>query len=154
MAKLRKSVQRQKSRKKSRASAQQKTRNLPIRREEFVSRDIECYKSSKKAYFFAFISLIIAIWMNGDYPPFNMLQEVNNILDGVLNGIAAIALFLFLVLAWGNALEIDGEALEWKHIIICLIMVTFISAWGGLISIFISILGAFSILTYLWQVNK
>lgn len=154
MAKLRKGVRKQKRRSQQKAVPRKGSKEKLKSDSEYKMRDQYLYSSALKSYAISAILLIFAIWMNGDFPPFNEIQNFNGILDQVLNGIVSLALFFFLLLSWGNALEIRGNVLEWKHILFLLVATTFISVWGGIIGMFIALFGSFGILTFLWYANK
>ncbi|MHA1371180.1 MAG: hypothetical protein ACTSWN_01965 [Promethearchaeota archaeon] len=137
------------------------TREL-IKREEIAMRDQYLFGSSWKAFLLATICLILAIWMCGDIPPFDKIQEYNpknfdidmNIVDQMLNTIPALLFFFFAMVGWGNALEIHGDVLEWKHAIIVLLITMFVAGWGGEWAFGMTLLGSFAILIAMWYTNR
>jgi len=151
MSKLRKGVKKQKKRSQQRAVPSKDIKAKLQAGSDYKRRDIFLYKSALKSYAIAALLLILAIWTNGNFPPFDELPDIPHQL---LNGAVSLVFFFFVLVSWGNALEIRGNVLEWKHIIFLLIAVSFIAAWGGLICFFMTLFGAFAMLTFLWYLNR
>ncbi|MFX0099375.1 MAG: hypothetical protein ACFFCS_07310 [Candidatus Hodarchaeota archaeon] len=160
MSKLRKGVQKQKKKSQQRAIPRKDIKEKLQASSEYKTRDLYLYKSALKSYGISVLLLILAIWLNGDFPPINYIKEDNNLLDQLLDGSFSLAFFFFTILSWGNALEIRGNVLEWKHIIFLLVIVVFISfpdignLNDDILGFFIALFGSFGILTALWYANR
>ncbi|MHA1680026.1 MAG: hypothetical protein ACTSUE_03395 [Promethearchaeota archaeon] len=152
MSKLRKGVAKQKG--KTGKPATRKKPKLTASRLEAIEKDKYLFKSALKSYLIAGVLLALLIWMSGGFPPFDKLHEINAIVDELVNGLVAVLFFLFIILSWGNAMEVKGNVLEWKQIIITLAITMIVCAWGGLVTFTVGILGCFSVLTGLWYLNK
>jgi cation transport ATPase len=150
MSKMRKGVDRKKDKSTTSATSKKQSPTLS----STIARDAYLYHSSKQAYILSIILLIVSIWTSANIFPFNKLRALNApVMELICAGICLL-LFVFILLAWGNALEIRGEVLEWKHVLVALLATVFIGAWGGTISFMVLIFGCFAILTWFWYAQK
>ncbi|HME55499.1 MAG TPA: hypothetical protein VKM55_25060 [Candidatus Lokiarchaeia archaeon] len=157
MSKLRKGVIKQRDRKNP--SAQKKVAAKQTHAAaDAVLRDNFLYRSSIRSFSLAVLFFIFSIFSAGQFWPFNALRSASG--SGIavgydlLTGVLSFLFFLFMVFAWGNALEIRGNLIEWKHVIVCIIVTIFIAAWGGAAAIIVFLVGAFGLLSLLWYVNR
>nr|MDO8115307.1 hypothetical protein [Candidatus Sigynarchaeota archaeon] len=152
MSKLRKSVIKQKER--SQVGQREAPPRATVRATDSVLRDNYLYSSAKKAYAFAVIFFTAAVWCAGNFWPFDKLRDLNGTLVDLLSGVFSFLLFMFVVFAWGNTLEIQGNVIEWKHVLFCIIVVSLIAAWSGLLGFGLFIFAAFGLLTFMWYANR
>jgi hypothetical protein len=150
MSKIRKGVERQKDRSTTPATAKKQSPTLS----SSIARDAYLYHSSKQAYFLSIIFMIVSIWACANIFPFNNIRTWNDPVAELICAVLCLGLFIFSLLAWGNALEIRGNVLEWKHVIVIMLATIFIGAWGGVISFMVLIFGCFALLTYFWYSQK
>ena len=157
MSKLRKSVIKQQERKitpsqkKALAAQAQATADATIR-------DNFLYRSSIRSFAITILILFIAILSGVQLWPFDAARSAAGNAYGMafdaITGLLSVLFFVFFMIAWGNALEIRGNVIEWKHVLFCLITVIFVAACGGGISLVLYFAGAFAFLTYLWYSTK
>jgi hypothetical protein len=167
MSKMRKSVVKQQER--SQAPKKPTAPRPTTAATEANARDHFLYSSAIRSYLLTVVFFILSVLSAGSFWPFDALRNIkvdpNNpssatlgstagIAFDLVTGLLCLALFLFLTLAWGNALEIRGNVIEWKHLILCIIVVVFIAAWGGLVGFGVLIFGAFATLTYIWYATR
>jgi len=157
MSKLRKGVIKQQERKlpstqKKSIAKQSQTASDAVARDNFL------FRSSIRSFLLAVLFFIVSALSAGKFWPFNELRNyAGNAASAafdLVTGIMSFLFFMFLVFAWGNALEIRGNVIEWKHVLICILMVTFVAIWGGAVSFIVFIGGAFGLLTLLWYMNR
>nr|MDO8115967.1 hypothetical protein [Candidatus Sigynarchaeota archaeon] len=118
------------------------------------ARDATMYASAKKSYILATVFTIMTAWSSAKFAPFNYVYTSNDVAGQLLSGGLAAAGLVFLLFAYGNALEIRGNVLEWKYIFLCIIIMVLVSAWGGFLTFIILIVAVFIVLGYMWSVNK
>ncbi len=159
MSKMRKSVVKQQER--SQAPKRPIAPRPTAAATEANARDNYLYSSARRSYVLSVLFFILAVLSAGSFWPFDALRNIKVDSGATLGGTAGIAfdlvsgvlclgLFLFLTFAWGNALEIRGNVMEWKHIILLLVMVVLIAAWGGLVAFGVFMFGAFAVLIFMW----
>ncbi|NMC04126.1 MAG: hypothetical protein GYA24_02880 [Candidatus Lokiarchaeota archaeon] len=163
MSKMRKSVVKQQER--SQGPKKPQAPRPSAAATDASARDNFLYNSAIRSYVLAVVFFLAAVLSAGSFWPFDALRGIKidasnpdsatlgatyGIAFDIITGVLCLALFLFLTLAWGNALEIRGSVIEWKHLLICIIVVVIIAAWGGLVGFGIFIFGAFLLLTYMW----
>lgn len=157
MSKLRKGVIKQRERKSPTAQKKGSVKQTQAAADAVI-RDNFLLRSSIRSYLLAVLFFIVSFLSAGQFWPFNALRNVSgdptNMGFDVITGVLSLLFFLFLVFAWGNALEIRGNVIEWKHVILCIIIVTFVAIWGGAASFIIYIIGVFAMLSLLWYVNR
>ena len=151
--KLRKSVARQK-RKRSRPKKKPSVSTQPPSMTESIIRDNYLYESSIKAFIISIVFLILSIWTSLYLLPFNLIYEFNSSIAEIISGVTSLLFFVFLIIAWGNALEIRGDVIEWKQILICVILSGVMAGSGGFLAFAICIFGAFATLTLMWYLNR
>jgi len=157
MSKLRKGVIKQQERKyptgQKKAPAKQAQASA-----DAAIRDNFLYRSSVRSFLLAVLFFIISAFSAAKFWPFNALRtasgDVNNVGFDLITGATSFLFFTFLLFAWGNALEIRGNLIEWKHVIVCILVVTFVAVWGGGASFIVFIAGAFTLLAGLWYMNR
>lgn len=120
---------------------------------EANARDNYLYSSAKRALVLAVGLFILSILSAGSFWPFDALRNLNpaaSVAFDLLTGGLCLSYFVFLVFAWGNVLEIRGDVIEWKQIIVCIIVCVLVALWGGLVAFGVFIFGAFGVLTIMW----
>ncbi len=167
MSKMRKSVVKQQER--SQAPKRPVVPRPTAAATEANARDNYLYSSAIRSYLLTVLFFILAVLSAGSFWPFDALRGIkvdsNNpasatlggtvgIAFDLVTGILCLALFLFITFAWGNALEIRGNVIEWKHLIVCLLLVGVIAVWGGLVGFGVFIFGAFAVLTFMWYAAR
>ncbi len=118
------------------------------------ARDAAMYDSAKKSYILAAVFIIFTAWSSAKFTPFNFLYTTNDAAGQIVSGGLAAAGLVFLLFAYGNALEIRGNVLEWKNIFICVMVMVLVSAWGGFLTFIILMVAVFLVLGYMWTANK
>ncbi|MEX2683798.1 MAG: hypothetical protein Q6373_019655 [Candidatus Sigynarchaeota archaeon] len=136
---------------------------------EASARDNYLYNSAMRSYLLSVGFFILAVLSAGSFWPFDALRNikvdpgnVNSLTIGasygfvfdLITGVLCLGLFVFLAFAWGNALEIRGNVIEWKHIIFLLVVVLFIAGWGGMVSFGIFMFGSFAVLLFMWYATR
>jgi hypothetical protein len=167
MSKMRKSVVKQQER--LPASKKPTAPRATAAATEANARDKYLYSSAIRSYVLTVVFFIIAVLSAGSFWPFDALRGIKldpssptsatlgataGIAFDLVTGVLCLGLFLFLTFAWGNALEIRGNVIEWKHIIMCIIMGVIIAVWGGLAGFGVFIFGAFAVLAYMWYAAR
>jgi hypothetical protein len=163
MSKMRKSVVKQQER--SQAPKRPVAPRPTAAATEANARDNYLYSSAIRSFMLTVVFFILAILSAGSFWPFDALRGLkitpsnpdSATLGGpfgfafdLVTGVLCLALFLFLTFAWGNALEIRGNVIEWKHLLLCIGVVGIIAVWGGLLGFGIFIFGAFAVLIFMW----
>jgi len=167
MSKMRKSVVKQQER--SQAPKRPVAPRPTAAATESNARDTFLYSSAIRSYLMTVVFFILAVLSAGSFWPFDALRSVKldpsnassatlgdsvGIAFDLVTGLLCLALFVFLTFAWGNALEIRGNLIEWKHLLLCIIAVVIIAAWGGLVGFGVFIFGAFLVLTFMWYAAR
>nr|MDO8087736.1 hypothetical protein [Candidatus Sigynarchaeum springense] len=167
MSKLRKSVVKQQER--SQAPKRPAVPRPTAAAIEANARDNFLYSSAIRSYVLSVGFFILAVLSAGGFWPFDALRNIKiepntassltigasyGLAFDLVTGVLCLALFVFLAFAWGNALEIRGNVIEWKHILFLIIVVIFIAAWGGIMSFGIFLLGSFAVLFFMWYAAR
>ena len=79
---------------------------------------------------------------------------VSAILAQLLGGGLGVGIFVFTMLAWGNALEVRGNMIEWKHIMLVLVISLLIVTWSGILAFPITVGGSFGFIAYTCYASK
>ncbi len=158
MSKMRKSVVKQQER--SQASKKPLASKPTAGATDANARDNFLFSSALRSYLLTIVFFVLSILSAGGFWPFDELRNVGipsgtlggsfGIVFDLVTGLLCLALFVFLVFAWGNALEVRGNVIEWKHLIVCILVVVVIAAWGGLVGIGVFIFGVFAVLIVMW----
>lgn len=151
MAKMRRSVEKQLARTPPAKAPQQKALPTPS---ETTLRDTYLYRSAMKALVLAIACMVVAIWLASGASPFDALAEANSLAVQLIGGGLGVGIFTFTILAWGNALEIRGNLIEWKHIMIVLVMTLLVVTWSGILAFPITVAGSFGFIAYAWYASK
>jgi hypothetical protein len=158
MSKLRKGVIKSKDRK-SPAAQQKKTAAKQTQTvADAAIRDNFLFRSSVKSYLLAVVFFIMSVLSAGKFWPFGDWRKASgdagNIGFDIITGVLSFLFFMFFLFAWGNSLEIRGNVIEWKHVIVSILFTTFIAIWGGAASFILFIVGVFALLTLFWYMSR
>ena len=99
-------------------------------------------------------NLFLYPWTTWLFGPFDLLVEASAILAQILGGGLGVGIFVFTMLAWGNALEVRGNMIEWKHIMLVLVMALLVVTWTGILAFPITVGGSFGFIAYIWYASK
>jgi hypothetical protein len=132
MSKMRKSVVKQQER--TQAPKRPAVPRPTAAATEANARDNYLYSSAKRAFVLSVGFFILSMLSAGSFWPFDALRNLNTsvgVAFDLLTGGLCLSFFVFLIFAWGNALEIRGNVIEWKHILVCIIVSVLIALWGS-----------------------
>lgn len=119
-----------------------------IGREDFI------IQSSKKSFFLAGLSFLVSILFNtGIITLFENQNTFMDSLDVTIKSISIIMFFLFLCIAVGNILELNGRVLGWKEFTLLILLSILQSIKNGWVVLF-TILGIAGIIVYLWAIQE
>lgn len=164
MSKMRKSVVKQQER--SQGAKKPAAPRPTAAATEASARDHFLYDSAKRSYVLSVGFFILAVLSAGHFWPFDALRDLKvdanstalgasyGLAFDLVTGLLCLALFVFLMFAWGNALEIRGNVIEWKHILCLIIVVVIVALWGGLVSFAVFMLGTFGVLIFVWYAAR